>query len=71
MPMKVAPPGRFSITTGWPTDSATCGPTTRSVASSDPPAGNGAMTRIGFVGKDCPCAPSESASIKAARPVLM
>jgi hypothetical protein len=48
--MMVAAPARLSITTGWPNASESRGPSTRAVASTGPPAGNGTMSRIGRVG---------------------
>ena len=43
-------PGRFSITTGWRSDSPIFSATVRAVRSAIPPAPNGTTMRIGFDG---------------------
>jgi hypothetical protein len=48
--MVVLPPGRFSITTGWPHDAVISWPMMRASRSVGPPAGNGTtiwMVRFG------------------------
>src|SRR5262245_26015547 len=46
-------PGRFSTMTGWPRVLASSSPTARASTSTSPPAGNGAIMRMGFVGQVC------------------
>jgi len=45
-----AAPARFSMMTGWPIDSDILAPTRRASTSTAPPAANGTITRIGFIG---------------------
>src|SRR5882762_6451047 len=46
-------PGRFSITTGWPTCKETFSDTVRAMMSVPLPGVNGTMTLIGFAGQAC------------------
>src|SRR6187455_1183370 len=76
--MSVAAPGRFSMTSGWPSSSDTFGCTMRMVMSDPPAAAYGTMTRIGRTGNDCPTAaaaarlaPSASVYAYARRAVFM
>src|SRR5262245_12425137 len=55
-PMFPPAPGRFSTTTGWPSVLASSSPTARARTSTSPPAGNGAIMRMGFVGQVCAAA---------------
>ena len=48
--IRPAAPVRLSITTCWPTRSATFCPTSRAITSCEPPGVNGTMKRMGFVG---------------------
>ena len=50
MPMTLPPPGRFSITSGWPSALLTSGSMMRARLSVPPPAPNGTTSRIGRVG---------------------
>ena len=65
MPMTLPPPGRFSITSGWPSPLLTSGSMMRARLSVPPPAPNGTIRRIGRVGQDCAKA---SARHRAAQP---
>jgi hypothetical protein len=49
-PIVVSAPGRFSITTGLPHDTAISRPMMRDRMSVGPPAGNGTMMWIGRLG---------------------
>src|SRR5262245_47194549 len=50
MPMVSAPPGRFSTTTGWPSDFAISGASMRATVSVALPAACGTMSRNGLSG---------------------
>jgi hypothetical protein len=43
-------PGRFSITTGWPSRADSGWPTARAIMSVAPPGGNGRISRIARAG---------------------
>src|SRR5688500_13440999 len=58
-------PARFSTITGWPVLSESLAPSPRAIKSSAPPGANGAIRRIGLLGKDCAnaaCAANRSTS---------
>ena len=55
-PFMPLPPGRFSITTGWPRCFAAISPSLRRCRSVPPPAGQGQISVIGLAGKVCACA---------------
>jgi len=64
-------PGRFSITSGWPSVALTCGPMARRMASALPPGGKVTTTLIGLVGQASwaragPCSASSAALPSAA-----
>src|SRR5208282_2788209 len=56
--MLPAAPGRLSMTTGCPNDSASRCPTSRARMSVVPPAGNGTTSRIGLLGYGWASAPA-------------
>ena len=66
MPITLPPPGRFSITIGWPSALLTCGSMMRARLSVPPPAPNGTTRRIARVGYDCAKAGATHAQITAA-----
>jgi hypothetical protein len=49
-PMTPLAPARLSMIDGWPQASVSFWPTTRMIASPDPPGENGVMMRMGFDG---------------------
>lgn len=63
-PKLPAAPGRFSITTGWPSTPESRSPRSRATMWVDPPAANGTTMRTGFCGyRSCaPAPPAESPS---------
>jgi hypothetical protein len=50
VPMLVPPPGRFSMTNGWPSRSDSHCPIRRATMSVAPPGASGTITRTGRVG---------------------
>jgi hypothetical protein len=50
VPITPAAPPRLSMMTGWPSAAASFSPTMRPITSTPPPAGNGTISVIGFVG---------------------
>src|SRR5215207_1976804 len=70
MPVPIVPPAppRFSTTTGWPSWLDSGSSTSRPTISSELPAANGIIARIGRAGQACAKAPRERAGIASAAP---
>ena len=62
VPMLPLAPGRFSITTGWPSIGCRLSATTRPTMSGVEPGPNGTISRSGFVGQSCAAAGAIAAS---------
>src|SRR5258706_9302815 len=63
-PFMPLPPGRFSISTGWPRTPAAICAILRRCRSVPPPAGQGQIRVMGLDGKDCASAPVAASSIQ-------
>src|SRR5258708_209988 len=60
------PPGRFSITTGWPRPPPHLPATARAEMSVEPAGGNGTISLMGLVGYDCAAASVAQAKVARA-----
>src|SRR5258705_12930356 len=65
-PMAPPAPGRLSMMTCWPAIVVSCWPTMRLIVSVLPPAGQGTITRMGFVGKSAATTGGASKAIRHA-----